>query len=109
MIGAIVRFVVSAVVLLLLGFIMPGLFSVAGFWTALWAAIVIAALGWLVSALLGRRASPAARGFTGFLVAAAVIWIAQLFVPGMRVTILGALLAALIIGLIDAFVPTELR
>ena len=32
-----------------------------------------------------------------------------IFVSGMEVTILGAALAALVIGVIDAFVPTELR
>ena len=45
----------------------------------------------------------------GFLVSAVVIYIAQFVVPMMHVTVLGALIAAFIIGLIDMFIPTTLR
>ena len=42
--GAVVRFVVSALVLMLVGLIVPG-FGTLGFWQALLAALVIAAIG----------------------------------------------------------------
>jgi len=106
--GLIVRFVVAALVLLFLGFLLPG-FHLVGFVNALIAAAVIAVLGWIIEALFGRRVSPAGRGIVGFIVGAAVIYGAQFVVPTMSVSIVGALLASLIIGLIDAFVPTELR
>jgi putative membrane protein len=106
--GAIVRFVVSALVLMFVGFLVPG-FGVSGFWTALFAAVVIALLGWAIEALFGPRISPYGRGIVGFLSGAVVLYVAGLFVPGMRVTVLGALLASLIIGIIDLFVPTEMR
>lgn len=108
MVGLIVRFVVSAIVLLVLGFILPG-FEIAGFVNALVAAVLIAVVGYVVEALFGSRISPQARGLVGFLTAAVIIWDAQFVVPTMRVTVLGALLASLVIGIIDAFVPTELR
>lgn len=109
MIGAIVRFVVSALVLLLVGFLLPGI-SVAGFTGALIAAIVIALLGYAVEAILGERISPRSRGFVGFITAAVVIYLAQFIIPNyLSVTLLGSLLAALVIGLVDAFAPTELR
>ncbi len=108
MLGAIVRFVVSALVIMFVGFLVPG-FKVAGFWNALLAAVVIAVIGWVVEALLGRRISPQSRGLVGFVVAAVVIYLAQFVVPTMQVSVLGALLASLVIGIIDAFVPTELR
>ena len=44
-VGAIVRFIISAIVLMLVGFIIPG-FRALGFFNALLAAIVIAAIGW---------------------------------------------------------------
>lgn len=106
--GFIVRLVVSAVVLLILAAVLPG-FRLAGFWFALLAAVVIAALGWVVEALFGRRVSPQGRGVVGFIVAAVVIYLAQFLVPGMQVSVWGALLASLVIGIVDAFVPTELR
>lgn len=108
MIGAAVRFVVSALVLMVLSLVLPG-FRVAGFLNALIAAVVIAALGFAVESLIGRNVSPYARGVVGFLAGAVVIYGAQFLVPTMQVTVVGALLASLIIGLVDAFVPTELR
>lgn len=108
MLGAVIRFVVSALALLFVSLIVPG-FRIAGFLNALIAAVAIAAIGWGVEALLGRRISPHNRGIIGFIVAAVVIYLAQFVVPTMRVTIVGALLASLVIGVIDAFVPTELR
>ena len=107
-IGAIVRFVVSAIVLMVMGLVLPG-FNVFGFVNALLAAIVIAALGWAIEAILGERVSPQSRGIVGFIVAAIVIYVAQYLVPGMSVSILGALLASLVVGIIDAFVPTVIR
>lgn len=108
MLGMIVRFVVSAIVLLVLGFVLPG-FEITGFLNALIAAIVIAVIGFLVESLFGERISPQARGLVGFFTAALTIWGAQFVVPTMQVSLLGALLASLLIGIIDAFVPTELR
>ncbi|MBI2874713.1 MAG: phage holin family protein [Firmicutes bacterium] len=106
--GFAVRFLVSALVLLFVGFIIPG-FRVLGFGGALLAAAVIAVLGFIVEAIMGDRVSPQRRGIIGFLTSAVVIWISQFLVPGMSVSILGALLAAFVIGLIDAVIPTELR
>lgn len=106
LLGMVVRFVVSAIVLMVVGFLVPG-FRGLTFFSAILAAIVIAALGWAIERLFGREVSPFTRGIAGFLSSAAVIYIAQWFVPGMRVTILGALLASLVIGIIDLFVPSN--
>jgi putative membrane protein len=93
---------------MVMGLVIPG-FHVFGFVNALIAAIVIAALGWAIEAILGERVSPQSRGIVGFIVAAIVIYVAQYLVPGMTVSILGALLASLVVGIIDAFVPTVIR
>lgn len=107
-VGAIVRFIVSALVLMVVGWLVPG-FDVLNFGTALMAALVIAAIGWVVERLFGDRVSPYARGLVGFIVSVAVIYVTQFVVTGMRVTILGAIIAALVIGLIDLFVPGDLK
>lgn len=104
-----IRFVVSALVLMLVGWFLPGI-RIAGFTGALVAAIVIAVLGYVVELLLGKNISPRSRGIIGFASAAVVIYLAQFVVPNMlSVNMLGAVLAAVVIGLIDSFVPTELR
>jgi putative membrane protein len=108
-ISAIIRFLVSAIVLLLVSWLLPGI-SVSGFTGALIAAIVIAALGWVAEKMMGTKVSPRARGLIGFITAAVVIYLAQFIVPSMiRVNIFGALLASVVIGLIDTIVPTEIR
>ncbi len=110
MLGTIVRFIVSAIVLMVVSWLIPG-FRVAGFLGAIIAAVVIAALGYIIERLFTKdKISPTSRGTIGFLTSAVVIYLTQFIVPGaMRASILGALLAALVIGIVDAFVPTELK
>ncbi|GIO31517.1 MULTISPECIES: phage holin family protein [Paenibacillus] len=104
--GHVVRFIVSAIVLMVVGWIVPQ-FSVGGFWSALLLALVIALLGWVIEGIFGKRVSPFGRGIVGFVVSALVIYIAQFIVGGVSVTILGAILAALVIGIIDLFIPVS--
>ncbi|MFZ5897989.1 MAG: phage holin family protein [Bacillota bacterium] len=108
--GAIIRFVVSALVLMIVSWVSPGFVVKGGFVGALIAAAVIAILGYLAELLLGDRVTPQSRGLVGFIVAAVVIYLAQFIIPSLlSVSIIGALIAAFVIGLIDAFVPTMLR
>ena len=104
----IIRFVISALVLMFVSFLLPGL-EVVGFSGALFAAIVIAILGQGSEHLFGKEASPKGRGCLSFIVAGLVIYIAQFIVSGMVVSFFGALFAAFIIGIIDLFIPTFLR
>lgn len=109
MIGTIIRFFVSALVLLVVSWILPGI-SVNGFTGAIFAAAIIALLGWAAESLLGKNKSPQGRGIVGFISAAVVIYLAQFIIPNqLSVSLIGALLAALVIGLVDAFIPTTLR
>ena len=109
MLGMIVRFVVSALVLLLVSFIVPGL-RVNGFTGALIAAAVIAVIGFAIEKVFGEKISRTGRGAVGFITAAVVIYFSQFIVPGyITVSVIGALLASLVIGIVDSFVPTTLR
>jgi uncharacterized membrane protein YvlD (DUF360 family) len=104
--GTIVRFIVSALVLMLVGYLVPQ-FEVGGFWSALFLALVIAVLGWIIEGIFGKKVTPFGRGIVGFLTSALVIWLAQFIVGGVRVSIIGAILAALVIGIIDLFIPVS--
>jgi len=109
MLGMIVRFVVSAVVLLLVSWLVPGL-RVAGFTGALIAAAVIAIIGYAAEKVFGDKISRTGRGAVGFFTAAVVIYFSQFIIPSyISVSIIGALLASLVIGIVDSFVPTTLR
>ena len=98
------RLVLVAIVLGLTSFLTPG-FSIKGMWSYLIAALVISALDYLVESLMGVDASPIGKGMKGFVIAAVIIYLAQFLVPHMSVSIIGALLAALVIGIIDAIFP----
>lgn len=98
------RLVITAVVLVIVSFLTPG-FSINGLWSFLIAAVVISALDYLVERMMKVDASPFGKGIKGFLIAAIILYVAQFIVPNMTVTILGAVLGALVIGIADALLP----
>ena len=102
--GHVVRFVVAAIMLMIVGWLVPN-FTVGGFWSALVLALIIALFGWILEGIFGRSITPFGRGIVGFLTSALVIWLAQFVVDGVRATIIGAILAALVIGIVDLFIP----
>ena len=102
--GHVVRFIVSALVLMFVGFLVPQ-FTVGGFWSAILLALVIATGAWIIEGVFGKRITPFGRGLVGFFTSALVIWLAQFIVVNVRVSIIGAILAALVIGIIDLFIP----
>jgi uncharacterized membrane protein YvlD (DUF360 family) len=100
------RFAIIAVILAVVSFLTPG-FSITGFWSYIIAAVVISLLDYLVEAVMKVDASPFGKGLKGFLLSAVILYVAQFIVPGMSVTIIGALLGALAIGILDAIFPTR--
>lgn len=109
MLRMIVRFVVSAFVLLFVGSIVPG-FSVAGFIGAIIAAVIIALLGYAIEDMFRREPSRLGRGSIGFFTAAVVIYLTQNIIPEyIHASVIGALLGSLVIGVVDSLIPTTLR
>lgn len=102
--GWIGRLIIVAIVLGITSFFTPG-FSINGLWSYLLAAVVITALDYLVELIMGVDASPFGKGVKGFVIAAIILYVAQFFVPHMRVSIWGAIIAALVIGVLDAVFP----
>ena len=105
-ISMIIRFIVAAIVLMVTAWLTPG-FSRMGFGTALAAALVIAAMDWAVQRLFKVDASPFGRGIVGFIISAVIIYLTQFIVPGMSISLWGAIIASLIIGIIDAIIPAH--
>ncbi|MCR3761249.1 phage holin family protein [Clostridium felsineum] len=100
------RLALFAIILAITSFLTPG-FSIRGFWTFIVASVVITALDYLVESFMKVDASPFGKGFKGFIISAIIIYVAQYLVPNMHASIIGALLAALVIGVIDAIIPTR--
>jgi len=98
------RLVLIAVILAITSFLTPG-FSINGLWSFLLAAVVITVLDYLVESFMGVDASPFGRGIKGFVIAAVILYLTQFLIPNMSVSIMGALIAAIVIGILDAVLP----
>ncbi|GAA4837357.1 phage holin family protein [Paenibacillus vulneris] len=106
LLGHLVRFIVSALVLMFVSFIVPA-FKVGGFWSAFFLALVIAIAAWVIEGIFGKKITPFGRGIVGFITSAVIIWLAQFVVSGVTTSFIGAILAALVIGIIDLFIPVK--
>lgn len=104
--GLIVRFIVAAIVLMVTAAVTPG-FDSMGFGTALLAALIIAAMDYVIQKLFRIDASPFGRGLSGFVLSVVIIYLTQFLVPGMDINLWGAVIAALIIGVVDAIIPAH--
>lgn len=99
-----VRLIAATVVLGITAFFTPG-FAITGIGPLIVAAIVLTLLDYLLNVVAGINASPFSRGITGFIAAAVIIYATQFFVVGYSVTILGAVIGAIIFGIVDYFLP----
>jgi len=98
--------IITAVILGIVSFLTPG-FSIRGLWSYLIAAVVISVLDYLVERVMKIDASPFGKGIKGFLISAVILYAAQFIVPNMAVTIWGALIGSLVIGIVDAIFPSR--
>lgn len=99
-----VRILVTAIVVAVAAYFTPG-FTIDGIWSLLLASVVIGVLDHLVQKFTGIDASPFGRGISGFLVAAIILYVTKFIVPGFNVSVWGAIIGALVIGVVDAIMP----
>ena len=78
-----------------------------GYSAAIMAAIVIGILDWAINKFTGIDASPFGRGAVGFVVAAVILFITGKIVDGFTVSVMGAIVGALILGIVDSFLPAD--
>lgn len=100
----VLRIILSAIVLSIAAFLTPG-FTIRGIWAVLLAAVIISVADYLIQRITGLDASPFGRGIVGFIISAIVLYGTQFLVPNMGVTFWGAIIGALVIGIIDMIIP----
>lgn len=98
------RLVVGIVVLGITAFLTPG-FVISSWFSLILAAVVLSLLDWLVNKISGINAAPFGRGISGFVLAAVIIYAVKFIVSGYNVTIVGALIGAVVYGIVDAMIP----
>ena len=100
------RLIAAAVVLAITAFFTPG-FTINSIWTLAIAAIVLAAIDYLITKFTGLHASSFGKGFVGFVLAAVVLYVTQYFVAGYTISWMAAIVGALVYGVVDYFLPGE--
>lgn len=106
MIKLLIKVLVSGLAILLTSALSIGI-QTDGYTTAILAAIVIGILDWAINKFTGVDASPFGRGAVGFIVAALILFITGRIVDGFNVTIIGALVGAIVLGIVDSFLPAD--
>lgn len=102
--GIVIRLIASAVVLAITAFLVPE-FSITGIGPLIISAIVLTVLDFLFVKLLGIEASPFGRGIVGFVSAAIILYLTQFFVPGYSITVLSAIIGAIVYGIVTYLIP----
>ena len=100
------RLLAAAVVLAITAFFTPG-FSINNIWTLIIAAAVLTLMDYLITKFTGLHASPFGKGFIGFALAVATLYLTQFFVAGYSISWMAAIIGALIYGVIDYFIPGD--
>lgn len=100
------RFISSVVILAITAFFTPG-FSINNIWSLAIAAVVLTALDYLIVKFTGLHAVAFGKGFVGFVLAVAVLYVTQFFVAGYTVSWMAAIIGALIYGIVDYILPGE--
>lgn len=100
-----IKIVVSAIVLGIAAFLTPGFSISGGFGTLFIAAVVVGLMSWGAHQFIGVKASPFGAGAAGFLVTALILYLTKYIVSGFTISIIGALLGAFVLGLVDMLIP----
>lgn len=104
-IGLISRLLVSMIVVGLTNILVPGMSNKGGFGNLILISIAIAVIEHLLATFVGL--SKSARGASGFLVMALILYLSGQIIDGYKVTVLGALIGGVVYGLVESFIPGE--
>ncbi len=103
-----IRFLTSLSIFALTVFFTPN-FQISSFSILILSSITIIVLDYLMSIITGIHDIALGRGIVGFTSASIIIYITQFFVDGYYISIISSLIAAAIYGVIDYFLPNEIK
>ena len=106
MIKLLVKILVGGLAVLVTSALSPGV-QTDSYTTAILAAIIIGVLDWAINKFTGIDASPFGRGAVGFIAAVVILLLTGHFLKGFNVSILGAIIGAVVLGVVDSFLPAD--
>ncbi|MGE5558433.1 MAG: phage holin family protein [Bacillota bacterium] len=101
-----IRFLISALVLYFIGYLVAG-FSVLTIPAVLLLALAISFLAYVVELVITHPISNYTHAVISFIISFLTLVAARYIISGAAITIFGSLTVALIIGLVDLFVPEK--
>lgn len=101
-----IRYITSVAILGTTAAFAPN-FNFESFPILLLSAFTIVILDYIVATVTSIHDSPTGRGIVGFVSATIIIYMTQFIVAGYYISMLSSIIAALIYGLIDYFIPNE--
>ncbi|MDO5707860.1 MAG: phage holin family protein [Andreesenia angusta] len=102
----IIRIIMTAIVLAISAFLTPG-FRINGIGTLILATIVIIVISFALESMIGVGANPFGRGIAGFVVSVIVLILTSKLVNGFHIGLFSAIIGSLIIGIINAIIPSK--
>lgn len=98
------RMIGAAIVLAITAFFTPG-FTINSIWTLIVATVILTIMDYLIVKFTGINASPFGKGFVGFVLAAITLYVTQYFVVGYSISLVAAIIGAVIYGIVDYLIP----
>ena len=95
----IIRILFNAIIISIAAFFSP--MRVTNYGAAVIAAVIITVLSYLAEEVFHIKASPVGRGVSSFIMSAIIIYITGKLVSGFSAGIIGSLLGAFVIGLVN--------
>lgn len=102
-VSVLLRFITSAIILAITAFFTPG-FTISNVWALALSAVVLTVADYLIVTFTGLKASAFGRGFLGFVLTVALLYVIQYFISGYSISWLSAVIGALIYGVVDFFI-----
>ncbi|MDO5718112.1 MAG: phage holin family protein [Tissierellia bacterium] len=104
----VLRVVYAMIAIALVAFLTPGISARGGLKTYLFAGLAVGIIHSVLTDMLDIRDSATKRGCSGCLISALVLYLTGMIVSGFRVTIFGALIGSVVIGIVEMILPKSL-
>lgn len=99
------KWCITSIVIGITAFLTPG-FSISGGIISLFiSALAIIVLDTIVQNFTNTDTTPFKQGTKSFFLAALVLYLAKFIVPNFHIGIIGAFIAAFILGIVDSIIP----
>lgn len=101
-----IRVIITALVIAISAFLTPG-FRIDGIMPLVIATIVIIVISFALESIIGVGANPFGRGFAGFIISVIVLILTSKLVAGFHIGIFSAIVGSIIIGIVNAIIPSK--